>query len=400
MLGENCWLGCGSLAGTCDDWCGNGRACCKLDEDSSPFVCAAGALGCAGFHCCVEAQSLLVDAGENNWPVEWFGNFSVLPVHSVVPAPWYADDGGSRIGYDFSLPRFTRPSSRSLLTLRRSFLQLPNPPTLQLPQLGFKANAVFDMWVTWRNLEPTAGAYQLDALDANYRAATATGRWKFALRLLTSRVAEAPEYLAGRGIRTIDNGLNYDPLDPIFHARYLALLDALRDGLGLCQRDGLAMLYAGYASTSWGDEYIGPHSTSSSSSSSSSNYDPAVDYLAVRERLDRWARVCENATGKVMMGGESAYGRGLGFGTRNGFVEHYWYQVPDPLYGQYHSYGEELDQYLRVNSSAALLSGDLMLCLTQPHGSNPWTGRMPRARMLNMRMLPALLPTCAAAGML
>ena len=61
------------------------------------------------------------------------------------------------------------------------------------------------------------------------------------------------------------------------------------------------------------------------------------------------------------MGGESAYGRSLGFGTRNGFVEHYWYKAPSTLYGQLHSHGEVIDQYLRVDEEAPLLQGGLLL---------------------------------------
>ena len=34
------------------------------------------------------------------------------------------------------------------------------------------------------------------------------------------------------------------------------------------------------------------------------------------------------------MGGESHYGLSLGFGSRNGFVEHYWYQIPHSPSGQ------------------------------------------------------------------
>ena len=107
--------------------------------------------------------------------------------------------------------------------------------------LAFKASKVFCMWVSWREMEPTEGEYSFAALDANFDAAVGRG-WSFALRLLTSRVAEAPLYLANRSIRTLDGGSrgpNYDPSDPAFHARYLALVAALRSH-GLCQRPELA----------------------------------------------------------------------------------------------------------------------------------------------------------------
>lgn len=159
--------------------------------------------------------------------------------------------------------------------------------------------------------------YRLAALQANYQATIDSG-WRFALRLLTSRVAEAPSYLAALGVPTIDGGLNYDPASPPFHARYLALLDAVAS-IGFCQLQGVVMVYVGYASTSWGDEYIGPHAAEDY------GIDPAAKYPHVRERLDAWAATCAGSTRKVLMGGESEYGSAtLGFGTRNGFVEHYW----------------------------------------------------------------------------
>jgi len=294
-------------------------------------------------------HQLFVDPGEGRWPTEWFGNYSTPPYDSVEPAPWNGTHGAICDGFDFGLPPGTQPSSTGMITLQRSYLQLPNPPNVaaSLPTVSFRANTVLCMWVSWRNFEPTEGAYAIEALVANFEAATASG-WHFALRMLTSRVEEAPIWLANLGLPTIDYGTNYDPAAPAFHARYLAMLEALRLS-ELCQRSGFVMAYAGYASTSWGDEYIGPHGPSDTG-------DPAEAYRHVRERLDGWARVCERQNShKVLMGGESAYGRSLGFGTRNGFVEHYWYQVPDPLYGQIHSHGEVVDQYLRVDEDAPLL---------------------------------------------
>ena len=76
------------------------------------------------------------------------------------------------------------------------------------------------------------------------------------------------------------------------------------------------MMYAGYASHDPGDEYIGPHGPEDR------GVDPANKYPHVRERLDAWARVCEGVQTKILMGGLSPYGSSLGFGTRNGFVEH------------------------------------------------------------------------------
>ena len=256
-------------------------------------------------------HSLLVDPGEDAWPPEWFGNVSSVQYDKVRPAAWLGEPG-VRPGFDFGLPNSTVASPKGLLTLRRSFDELPNPPTTaaSLPSLSFSATAVFCMWVPWKLLEPSQGVYNFAALHANIEATAASG-WKFALRMLTARVVDAPSYLSGLGITKIDGGLNYDPAHATYHARYLALLQAIRDH-GVCQNETVAMMYAGYASTSYGDEYIGPHPAGYSG-------DPAMDYTHVKERLDGWADTCAGGNvRKILMGGGSAYGTRLGFGTRNG----------------------------------------------------------------------------------
>ena len=84
--------------------------------------------------------------------------------------------------------------------------------------------------------------------------------------------------------------------------------------------------YVGYASSSYGDEYIGPSASNDAANEVGSGVavsaDDPASYTHVRERLDKWADVCSGAAHKVLMGGESEYGSSLGFGTRNGFVEH------------------------------------------------------------------------------
>lgn len=263
-------------------------------------------------------HQLLVDPGENVWPVEWFGNMSTTPYHQITAAEWHGEEGHVKAGFDFALPNGTLPSPRGLVTIQRAFGyngELPNPPTIaaNLPRLNFHANSVFCMWLSWNQVETAQGAYDFSSLDANFDAAVSSG-WLVALRILTARLTDAPAYMAGRGIPTLDHGLNYDPADPFFHSRYLALLNALKDR-GYCQNQSLAMMYVGYASHDPGDEYIGPHPTGYKG-------DPAVDYPHVKQRLDAWAQVCNGAVHKMLMGGRSAYGTSLGFGTRNGFVEH------------------------------------------------------------------------------
>ena len=114
---------------------------------------------------------LLVDPGEGVWPSDWFGNYTWdLPYHAVTPAPWHDTHGAVAHGFDFSLPNETTPSDVGLLTLQRSFLVLPDPPTqaANLPQVSFPTNPTFCMWVAWRYFEPVEGEYRLEALRANF----------------------------------------------------------------------------------------------------------------------------------------------------------------------------------------------------------------------------------------
>lgn len=318
-------------------------------------------------------------------------------------------------GFDFALPELYDPAPKGLYTLQRSFDVLPLPPNTWnhqwpntgnppggpgaagLPRLQFKANALFSIWVAWKQFEPTEGMYDFSALTANIVDAEEKG-WLVGIRLLTSRVDEAAPYLAAQGISTKYGGSNYDPSDARFHARYLALLDALRSE-GFCQLSSVQMVYVGCdahgvrtfniarpffpphhaqtrsfmtvnpdltdASASYGDEYIGPSATNDAAPEFGSGPVIAVDdpasYEHVRERLDGWARVCEGVPHKVLMGGESAYGTSLGFGTRNGFVEHYWYQLPDAAYGQQFVESAGRD-YIALNaSSGRLVHPELML---------------------------------------
>jgi hypothetical protein len=191
--------------------------------------------------------------------------------------------------------------------------------------------------------------YNFTQLLENVQAAKSRG-WSVGIRLITSKDSSAPLYLgatarngsAGYNLTLHDThgaNVNYDPADPIFHARYLAMVAALGN-TGLCQDPGVKLMYVGYASPAWGDEGIGPHHGS----------DPD-QYPHVVQRLNRWRAACSGQEWKMIMGGVSAYGLSLGFGTRNGFVEHYWYRLPDPAIGQ----TINAQGYIEVNESAEVL---------------------------------------------
>ena len=239
------------------------------------------------------------------------------------------------------------------------------PPTTTMP---FTVTPVFAMWAMWKQLEPAEGVYNFAPIHANVAEAARRG-WKVELRILTSHIPSAPTYLAGRNLTTrytenSEEGGSYDPAHPYFHSRYLAFLSALQ-ATRLCQNDTVVVMYAGYASSSYGDEYIGPKGPTYPIYDP--NYDPAsyaingtLVYPHVRQRLDAWKNVCAAVESKVLMGGESRYGLSLGFGFRNGFVEHYWYQLPHLFSSQsFESFWA--NEYVIFNETAGVHMGGGML---------------------------------------
>jgi hypothetical protein len=213
------------------------------------------------------------------------------------------------------------------------------------------------MWTNWKDLEPDEGVYDFDQLLANIDEAERRG-WMVGLRIMTSVTRKAPGYLgplrtngsAGYKITPHDTGrmVNYDPADPIFHARYLAFVAAV-GAAGICRRDVVKLLYVGYASSSNGDEGIGPHGHDCSPEACLA---PEA-YPHVIDRLNAWQAACAGNEWKMIMGGPSSYGISLGFGVRNGFVEHYLYEIPHATLGQV--WGAD-NSYLSVNETAPVFS--------------------------------------------
>ena len=300
--------------------------------------------------------TLLVDPGEDVWPTAWFGNFSCHGRHAeeaatfhgctplqssqtyanVVPDPWRDAPNTTVFGYDWGLPPGTLPSPRGLLGMQRSFGYVPTPPkryyndwpNMHLPfggpsarvlprasEMPFRSTPVYSIWATWLQLEPSEGTYNFAPLHANVAEARRRG-WKVELRILTSHIGSAAAYLAGRNVSTrytdaanAEMGGSYDPIHPYFHARYLAFLSAL-GSTGLCQNETVVMMYAGYASSSYGDEYIGPkHPSATFTTPYDPNYDPAALFPA-RARAPR--RVGERVHGRSVQG---AHGRRVALWT-------------------------------------------------------------------------------------
>ena len=255
-------------------------------------------------------------------------------------------------GWDWSMPDFVTPSSRSSVGLQRNFGVEKDFLPLNLK---FKSNPVGLLWVRWRDIEPTPGQYDFTPIIDRIKQAEAVGS-KISLRILghsksrgdkknAASSGEAPLWLEDLGVNFLPkkkpkDNLNFDPAHPEFHKRYLMLIAEL------AKTDIPKMVkaaYVGYASHSLGDEGIGPYGESNSAANDTTKH--------VRERLDAWHKAFKGMEYKVFMGGSCDYGFNKGFGVRRGFVEMYLYNIPNSDLGQY------VDQkgYLSIDDKAPII---------------------------------------------
>jgi len=282
------------------------------------------------------------------WPA-----YNKVPVDQIEPQPWRTHDDVID-GWDWSLPPSVRVSPRSLLCVSRNMRSLP--------QVSFEANPVISLWVRWKDLEPEEGRYEFGPLIEDLQKIEAAG-YGAIIRPMTAvwesvrypdpaqtpqRMRDskkcAPGYLVEKyNVPRIEEKpktswriINLDVTHPDFHRRYLKLVEAIGES-GIPRMDVVRGIIVGYASSSWGDEHIGPRDQ--------------MDPPHVRERLDAWADACRGVETKVCMGGPSEYGFGKGFGVRGGFVEMYLYQLPERYIGQ------RIDPagYLAVDENATII---------------------------------------------
>jgi len=263
-------------------------------------------------------------------PFTYWPSYNQTPISDISQAEWTPYDA-VQDGWDWSLPHFVTPAPTSKLIIARN-IYLKDQRIKNFPNVTFPCNPVVTHWIGWNLLEPTEDNYNWDGLRNAIDLCTAKG-YKSVLRFMTCRTERsAPTWFADLGINTITylrndgsvKDIDYDPADPIYHQHYLDLI-ADFGATGIQNRDDVVGLHVGYSSKSWGDEGIGPKGT---------NGDPAVVHAHVKERLDAWAAITNGIRHKMVMGGETDYGLGLGFGLRRGFVEHYMYHTPDDIIGQ------------------------------------------------------------------
>ncbi|NME72048.1 InlB B-repeat-containing protein [Flammeovirga aprica] len=285
------------------------------------------------------------------WPSYNYLEFS--DIQNIEAQEWNAS-AHTVEGWDWSMPDDVVPASNSLIALQRNiyFKDDGSFKDFDAPNLKFKGNPVGLLWVKWRDIEKVEGQIDFSTVIGSIQQANSQGV-DIVLRILTNSkergngvAGEAPLWLEDLGVsllprdKTSDN-LNFDPSDPIFHAQYLELINALGES-GIPQMVKAA--YVGYASHSFGDEGIGPHGET--------QWEKNDAEVHVRERLDAWQNAFEGIEHKVFMGGTSHYGFDYGFGVRRGFVEMYLYQVPN------HDLGQSIDEdgYLILDESSPIVS--------------------------------------------
>ncbi len=252
-------------------------------------------------------------------------------------------------GWDWSLPGFVEPSSRSLVGLQRN---LNWDKEFEPINLQFKSNSIGILWVSWRDIEKTPGIYDFTPIIDRIKQANSVGS-DIILRILCHAKArgsdiskgQAPLWLEDLGVNLLpredpNKNLNFDPSHPEFHKRYLMLIEELaKSGIP----ETVKAAYVGYASHSYGDEGIGPYGEGNSAANDTVKH--------VRERLDAWQSAFQGMENKVFMGGSCDYGFKKGFGVRRGFVEMYLYNIPNRDLGQY------IDEngYLCVDEEAPIM---------------------------------------------
>lgn len=283
------------------------------------------------------------------WPT--YHHLGTEDLKTIRAQPWIAREHTIN-GWDWSLPGSVEPAERSRVGLQRimgldkEFIPL---------NLEFKCNAVGLLWVKWKDIEPSEGSYDFSRIIDRIQQAREAGL-DVSLRILTCAKTrgpetnvradgEAPLWLEQRGVPLLprkngQDNLNFDPVHPEFHKRYIKLVDELaKAGIPRMVRAA----YVGYASHSFGDEGIGPFKESEAEKNDALPH--------VRERLDAWHRAFKGMEHKVFMGGSSHYGFEKGFGVRRGFVEMYLYNIPNQDLGQF----VDTDGYLRVDEEAPIV---------------------------------------------
>jgi hypothetical protein len=300
----------------------------------------------------ISAQSLdsssTFENGIEKYP--YWGSYHKTPISDIRAAKWINKDNVV-LGWDWSLPTFVKPATKSNLCLARNS-GLKGEKIENLPAVNFPCNPVIAHWVNWRDLEPIEGQINFQPLIDNIKLANKKG-YKSIVRIHFSATSFAPEWIKKYNIpirkeksKNPPKVTNYEISHPEFHKRYLLFIDALGKS-GIPQMDEVSGLFLGYASPSFGDEGIGPFPETMAGANDTIKH--------VKERIDAWAKACKGVEYKVTMGGLSDYGLSKGFGIRRGFVEMYLYHIPDEHIGQ----KIDANGYLYVDESNPIIANNV-----------------------------------------
>lgn len=311
----------------------------------------------------IAAQDYTIQADENKvypestypyWPSYNYLDIRNNPalLGTIQAQPWVHKDHVIE-GWDWSLPSFVEPAQNGMIALQRIFPHWGQK--FSQSSANYKGNLVGIIWVRWRDIEPTKDDFNFQFILDEIDDAESKGL-KVVLRVLCHSklrnqnldAGEAPLWLEDLNVPLLPqqktgHNLNFDPTNPVFHARYKKLVQELgRTDIP----NRVKAAYVGWAHYAHGDEGIGPHGEGEAGNNPQNNNDPIV-----RERIDVWEQAFTGQTDKVFMGGPLDYGFSKGFGTRNGFIENYLYTVPGKNLGQY------IDQsgYLCVDEEAPVI---------------------------------------------
>ncbi len=263
-------------------------------------------------------------------------------------------------GEDWSLPPWVKPTPYSGIQINPKLVSAEFPGRIQRT-----------VHASWRESEPTEGAFDFSNLRQEILKASENGKYAVKMGLgasvwetryfqslqdRTIRKTEpgtAPRWLKGYSIPIIEEKanssipfqvVNMDIYHPEYHRRYLKLVEAFGKS-GIPQMKELDICYLHLVSASRGEEGAGPPVG-----------DPRRGLF--EERLRAWADAFKGVTYKLCLVSDKEadleLALKLGMGQRNGFVEHYMLHAPNPGLGQ----ELDADGYLVVNEKCPLIAGN------------------------------------------
>ena len=166
--------------------------------------------------------------GASQYP--YWGVYQKTPISEIRAAKWINKDNIIE-GWDWSLPDFVKPASKSNLCIARNS-GLNTGKIEKLPKVNFPCNPVIAYWVNWRLLEPEEGKINFQPLIDNIKLASQKGYGSI-VRIHFSATSFAPEWIQKYNIpirkekKEKPKVTNYDISHPEFHKRYLKFVDAL-----------------------------------------------------------------------------------------------------------------------------------------------------------------------------